>query len=73
MLIFAFIVVWHFLSIQRPEDHHLLFSSFVQDVEHHPEKFKAGAAIQIRKNAESAEFRGQWANGENFLTTGMVT
>jgi cell division protease FtsH len=72
MLIFAFVVVWQFLNSQRPEDHHLLFSTFVQDVDQHPEKFKAGSAIQIKKNNESAEFRGQWANGENFITTGIV-
>ena len=33
MLIFAFVVVWQFLNSQRPEDHHLYFSAFVQDVE----------------------------------------
>ena len=44
----------------------------MQDVDQHPEKFKAAAAIQIRKNQESAEFRGQYANGENFVTTGIV-
>jgi cell division protease FtsH len=73
MLIFAFVVVWQFLNSQRPEDHHLYFSTFVQDVDQHPEKFKAGAPIQIRKNQESAEFRGTYANGENFVTTGVVS
>jgi cell division protease FtsH len=73
MLIFAFVVVWQFLNSQRQEDHHLLFSTFVQDVDQHPEKFKVGAPIQIRKNVESAEFRGQYANSENFVTTGIVS
>ena len=73
MLIFAFVVVWQFLNSQRPTDHPLLFSTFVQDVDQHPEKFKAGSAITIKKNNESAEFRGQWANGENFVTTGVVS
>ena len=69
MLIFAFVVVLQFLNSQRPTDHPLLFSTFVQDVDQHPEKFKTGSAIQIRKNQESAEFRGTYANGENFVTT----
>ena len=56
-------MVWQFLNSQRPTDHPLLFSMFVQDVEQHPEKFKAGTPITIKKNNESAEFRGQWANG----------
>src|SRR6266700_3755001 len=73
MLIFAFVVVWQFLNSQRPTDHPLLFSTFVQDVDQHAEKFKAGSAITIKKNNESAEFRGQWANGENFVTTGIVS
>jgi cell division protease FtsH len=72
MLILAFVVIWQFLSTQRAEDHRLLFSTFVQDVDQHPEKFKASAAIQIRKTQESAEFRGQYATGENFVTTGIV-
>jgi cell division protease FtsH len=50
MLILLFLVVWQFLSKQGTEDRHLLFSTFVQDVDLHPEKFKASAAIQIRKN-----------------------
>jgi len=73
ILIFAFVVVWQFLNSQRPEDHHLLFSQFVQDVDQHPEKFKPGAAISIRKNQDSAEFRGQYANGENFVTIGIAS
>jgi cell division protease FtsH len=73
ILIFAFVVVWQFLNSQRPEDHHLLFSQFVQDVDQHPEKFKPGSAIQIRKNQDSAEFRGQYANGENFVTIGIAS
>ncbi|HLK90519.1 MAG TPA: ATP-dependent zinc metalloprotease FtsH [Polyangia bacterium] len=71
-LIFAFVVIWQFLNNQRASETHVLFSSFVQDIDQHPEKFKAGSAIQIRKNQESAEFRGQYANGENFVTTGIV-
>ena len=61
-LIFAFVVIWQFLSGQRAEEHRVLFSTFVQDVDQHPEKFKAGAPITIRKNQESAEFRGQYAH-----------
>jgi cell division protease FtsH len=72
MLILLFLVVWQFLSKQGAEDRHLLFSTFVQDVDLHPEKFKATSAIQIRKTAESAEFKGQYATGETFVTTGIV-
>jgi cell division protease FtsH len=72
-LIFAFVVIWRFLNEQRAEERHLVFSAFIQDIDQHPEKFKPGAAIQIRKNQESAEFRGQYANGENFMTTGVVS
>jgi cell division protease FtsH len=72
-LIFAFVVIWRFLNDQRAEERHLVFSAFIQDIDQHPEKFKPGAAIQIRKNQESAEFRGQYANGENFATTGVVS
>ncbi|HZL17609.1 MAG TPA: ATP-dependent zinc metalloprotease FtsH [Polyangia bacterium] len=71
-LIFAFVVIWQFLNGQRAQENHVLFSTFVQDVDQHPEKFKAGSAITIRKNQESAEFRGQLANNENFVTTGIV-
>ena len=72
-LIFAFVVIWQFLSGQRAEEHRLLFSTFVQDIDQHPEKFKAGVPITIRKNQESAEFRGQYATGETFITTGVVS
>ncbi len=72
MLILLFLVVWQFLSKQGAEDRHLLFSTFVQDVDSHPEKFKATSAIQIRKTAESAEFKGQYATGETFVTTGII-
>ncbi|HTB61222.1 MAG TPA: cell division protein FtsH, partial [Polyangia bacterium] len=71
-LIFAFVVIWQFLNGQRASETHVLFSQFVQEVDQHPEKFKAGAAIQIRKNAESAELRGTYANNENFVTTGIA-
>jgi cell division protease FtsH len=72
-LIFAFVVIWRFLNDQRAEERHLAFSAFVQDVDQHPEKFKPNTAIQIRKNQESAEFRGQYATGENFVTTGVAS
>ncbi|HVU49220.1 MAG TPA: ATP-dependent zinc metalloprotease FtsH [Polyangia bacterium] len=72
MLILLFLVVWQFLSKQGEQDHHLLFSTFVQDVESHPEKFKPSYAIQIRKNQDSAELKGQYATGEGFVTTGIV-
>ena len=71
-LIFAFVVIWQFLSGQRAEEHRLPFSAFIQDVDQHPEKFKAGIPITIRKNQDSAEFRGQFATGETFVTTGVV-
>ncbi len=71
-LIFAFVVIWQFLNGQRAAETHVLFSQFVQEVDQHPEKFKAGSAIQIRKNQESAEFRGTYANNENFVTTGIA-
>jgi cell division protease FtsH len=71
-LIFAFVVIWQFLNGQRTSETHVLFSQFVTDVDQHPEKFKAGSPIEIRKNQESAEFRGQYANNENFVTTGIV-
>ena len=72
MLILLFLVVWQFLSKQGEQDRHLLFSTFVSDVEQHPEKFKASAAIQIRKNQDSAELKGQYTTGETFVTTGIV-
>ena len=71
-LIFAFVVIWQFLNGQRTQENHVLFSQFVQEVDQHPERFKAGSAITIRKNQENAEFRGQYANNENFVTTGIV-
>jgi cell division protease FtsH len=71
-LIFAFVVIWQFLNNQRASETHVLFSQFVQDVDQHPEKFKPSAPIEIRKNQESAEFRGTYATGENFVTTGIV-
>jgi cell division protease FtsH len=73
MLIFAFFVVYQFLSGSRPDDHRLAFSLFMQDVEQHPEKFKSGAAIQIRKSQDAADFRGQLASGESFATTGLIS
>jgi cell division protease FtsH len=72
MLILLFLVVWQFLSKQGAEDRHLLFSTFVSDVDQHPEKFKATSAIQIRKYQDSAELKGQYATGETFVTTGIV-
>ena len=47
MLIFAFFVVYQFLSGNRPDDHRLAFSLFMQDVEQHPEKFKTATSIQM--------------------------
>ena len=73
MLIFAFFVVYQFLSGNRPDDHRIAFSLFMSDVESHPEKFKAGSAIQIRKTQDAAEFRGQLATGETFTTTGLIS
>jgi cell division protease FtsH len=73
MLIFAFFVVYQFLSGSRPDDHRVAFSLFMQDVEQHPEKFKAGASIQIRKTQDAADFRGQLASGESFATTGLIS
>jgi ATP-dependent Zn protease len=72
MLIIAFFVVYQFLSGNRPDDHRIAFSVFMQDVDQHPEKFKAGSSIQIRRNQDGAEFHGTYANGENFTTTGIV-
>ncbi|HVZ73752.1 MAG TPA: ATP-dependent zinc metalloprotease FtsH [Polyangia bacterium] len=72
LLILLFLVVWEFLSNNRAEERKLLFSTFVSDVELHPEKFKATSAIQIRKNGDSAELKGQYATGETFVTTGIV-
>jgi cell division protease FtsH len=72
MLILLFLVVWQFLSKQGAEDRHLLFSTFVSDVDQHPEKFKATSAIQIRRTQDSAELKGQYATGEAFVTTGIV-
>ena len=70
LLILLFLVVWEFLSNNRTEERKLLFSTFVSDVEFHPEKFKSTSAIQIRKNQDSAELKGQYATGETFVTTG---
>ncbi len=58
MLIFAFVVMWQILNNQRAEEKRILFSTFTQDVDQHPEKFKAGSSIQIRRNQDSAEFHG---------------
>ena len=73
MLIFAFFVVYQFLSGNRPDDHRVAFSTFMQDVDQHPEKFKAGVPIQIRKTQDAADFRGQMAGGESFISTGMIS
>jgi cell division protease FtsH len=72
-LIFAFVAIWQILNNQRAEEKRILFSTFVQDVDQHPEKFKPGSSIQIRKNQDGAEFHGTYANGENFATTGIVS
>jgi cell division protease FtsH len=72
MLILLFLVVWQFLSTNRADDRRLLFSTFVQDVEQHPERFKATSAIQIRKSQDSAEIKGTYATGEAFVTTGIA-
>jgi cell division protease FtsH len=73
MLIFAFFVVYQLLSGSRPDDHKMAFSLFMQDVEQHPEKFKSGASIQIRKAQDAADFRGQLQTGETFVTTGLIS
>jgi cell division protease FtsH len=72
-MIVAVGVIWQFLNGQRVEEKRILFSTFAQDVDQHPEKFKAGSSITIRKNQESAEFHGQYATGENFVTTGIIS
>ena len=72
-LIFAFVAIWQILNNQRAEEKRILFSTFVQDVDQHPEKFKAGSSIQIRKNQDGAEFHGTYTNGENFVSTGIVS
>ena len=71
-MIVAVGVIWQFLNGQRVEEKRILFSTFAQDVDQHPEKFKAGTPITIRKNQESAEIHGQYATGENFVTTGII-
>jgi len=71
-LIFAFVAIWQILNNQHPEEKKILFSTFAQDVDQHPEKFKVGGSIQIRRNQDGAEFHGTYANGENFVTTGIV-
>jgi cell division protease FtsH len=73
MLIFAFFVVYQFLSGNRTDEHRVAFSTFMQDVEHHPEKFKSGASIQIRKTQDAAEFRGTLSTGEPFTSTGLIS
>ena len=72
-MIVAVGVIWQFLNGQRVEEKRILFSTFAQDIDQHPEKFKAGTSITIRKNQESAEFHGTYATGENFVTTGIVS
>ena len=72
-LIFAFVAIWQILNNQRAEEKRILFSTFVQDVDQHPEKFKAGSSIQIRRNQDGAEFHGTYTNGENFISTGIVS
>jgi len=71
-MIVAVGVIWQFLNGQRVEEKRILFSQFAQDVDQHPEKFKANTPITIRKNQESAEIHGQYAAGENFITTGII-
>jgi cell division protease FtsH len=72
-LIFAFVAIWQILNNQRAEEKRILFSTFVMDVDQHPEKFKPGSSIQIRKNQDGAEFHGTYANGENFISVGIVS
>jgi cell division protease FtsH len=72
-LIFAFVAIWQILNNQRAEEKRILFSTFAQDVDQHPEKFKAGSSIQIRRNQDGAEFHGTYVNGENFVTVGIVS
>jgi len=45
-LIFAFVAIWQILNNQRAEEKRILFSAFTQDVDQHPEKFKAGGSVQ---------------------------
>jgi cell division protease FtsH len=71
-LIFAFVAIWQILNNQRAEEKRIPFSQFSQEVEQHPEKFKANGLIQIRKNQDGAEFHYANASGENFVTTGIV-
>jgi cell division protease FtsH len=72
-LIFAFVAIWQILNNQRAEEKRILFSTFSQDIDQHPEKFKAGSSIQIRRNQDGAEFHGTYVNGENFVTVGIVS
>ncbi len=72
MLISAFLLVWRVFNDQRPQPSALPFSTFIQDVEKHATKFKAGVPLQIRMNGNNAELRGQWASGDTFVTTGYV-
>ena len=72
-LIFAFVAIWQILNNQRAEEKRIPFSTFVQDVDQHPEKFKAGIPLQIRKNQDGAEYHGTYTNGEAFVSTGIVT
>jgi cell division protease FtsH len=72
-LIFAFVAIWQILNNQRTEEKRIPFSTFAQDVDQHAEKFKPGGLIQIRKNQDGAEFHGTYANGENYVTVGIVS
>ena len=72
MLIFAFVVIWQFLNGQRTPRRTSCSRSSCRTSTSTRRSSRSASPIEIRKNQESAEFRGQYANGENFVTTGIV-
>ena len=71
MLLFTFFLVWQLIN-PRAAEQKLAFSEFIQKVEKSPGDFKA-VPLQIRMNANNAEFRGTLKKGdEQFVTTGFI-
>ncbi|MCG5055783.1 MAG: ATP-dependent zinc metalloprotease FtsH [Myxococcales bacterium] len=68
MLILAFFVVWQLLG-QRPAQNQVAFSTFIQQVESHPEEIKA---LRVRMSDNFAEFQGTEKDGTQFISTGYI-
>jgi len=73
-LLLALFVVYQLLNAPRPDNKPLPFSTFISEVEQHPEKFKDAPPVKISISAkgQSAEFSGKWKGGEGFVATGFI-